>query len=223
MHPSALDALNPDSWFFTLPLIARAELTDSARIRRFQSGHILYRKGDNDGHLYGVLSGRVKAGASTYSGSELMLTSMLPGDWFGEISILDGLGRTHDAVAVEETELVVVPKASIQRLCQQKTVVRQALVQLLCSHCRQAFSAIDEFLLFTPEQTLATRLLRMNRGEESLTPIRINQQELSSLVGISRQSINKILKKWERQDWIRIAYGSVTIVTEQALLMLIEN
>lgn len=217
------DVLDNDPWLLTLPEIERTSILSEIRIKRFSSGQILIRKGDDGGNLFRLLSGRVKAGATSYSGGEITFAILQPGEWFGEISLLDGRERTHDSTIIEDAELAIVPKDAINRLCRQYPQIYQAVVQLVCNHCRQAYAAIDAFLLFTPEQRLASRLLQLNQATNSSALIKIKQQELSGLVGVSRQSINKILKKWEALGWISLAYNSVKINASEELSELTQH
>jgi len=142
---------------------------------------------------------------------------------FGEISILDGLGRTHDAYAVEESNIAILPTNKLSALYQKHSSVYDALVQLLCLHCRQAFSAIDDFLLFSPEQRLAKRLINLSENIDDNRLININQYELSNLVGVSRQTINKILRQWQAKNLIVRKYGAIEIIAPSYLIDLIEN
>ncbi len=213
MKAQAIEALNNDPWLLGIPAPARNELIAAARIKRFEENHVLYRRDDEACDLMYVVSGRVRAGAIMQSGEELMFTSMLAGEWFGEISILDGLGRTHGVTTVEKSVLALIDKGTIAKLSERYPEIHQALVALLCAHFRMALMLIDTFLLFTPEERLATRLLKTSESLRLTSPaeIKVNQEELSKLVGVSRQSINKILKAWEKSGWISLAYSSIII------------
>ncbi len=223
MNPSELSALKSDPWLLSLPAEARDELIAVTIIKRYKRGEVLIRKDEDTADLFGLLSGRVRISAATFSGSELVFTSVLPGDWFGEISILDGRPRTHDALAAKDSTLAIVPRAAISQLCKQNQLVHRALVQLLCDHCRLAFSAIDDFLLLTPEQRLVGQLLRLADYKTTQPIVRINQQELSSLVGVSRQSVSKVLKKWEQSKFISLGYNSIELISVEQLSNIIEK
>lgn len=209
-------------WLNTLSESARNELIQSSTLRRFEAGQVVLRKGDPPGALFGVVSGRVRVCAATFSGEELVFTSVLPGEWFGEISILDGEPRTHDSYAVEDSELAVIPNQAIAKLIQADSAVYTALVQLLCSHCRQAFSAIDDFLLYTPAQRLAKLLIGMV-DSSAQTLVKLSQAELGSLIGVSRQTTNKILSSWEEQAFIRRRYGAIEISSPEGLAKLVDT
>jgi CRP/FNR family cyclic AMP-dependent transcriptional regulator len=109
-----------------------------------------------------------------------------------------------------ETKIAILPKQAVMQACQKYPDVYQALVTLLCKHSRQAFDAINDFLLFTPAQRMAKIILkRLNvSGNKEL---KLKQEELGAMVGISRQSANKILKAWEIKGWIKRNYGGLSI------------
>ena len=219
---STLDALNNDPWLLSLPSVARAQIIEATTVKKLSANHVLYRKGDEADYLNCVLSGRLRAEATTFLGNELVMTSLSPGQWFGVVAILDNKGRTHDVVANEESTLAFIPKSILVNLSKKDYAVHQAMVTMLCDHCRQAFELIDKFLLYNPEQRLAARLLKTVQSIAPLSEIKINQEELSKQVGISRQSINKILKKWESDEWIKLAYSSISIKNERRLTNLLQ-
>ena len=215
-HESAIDLLTNNEWLAVLPSEARGLLIKAAKVRRFKENQSVQAKGEPADGLYGVLSGEVRVSANTFSGDEIVFTRMLPGQWFGEIALLDGGTRTHDAHTLVESELAILPKQAVMDLCASVPEVYQAMVLLLCDHCRQAFTAVDDLLVYSPEQRLAKRLLQRAKDSNRLA-IEISQQELGSLIGISRQSTNKILKSWESKGWIVRVYRGLEIINADAL------
>ncbi len=210
-----LELLKANEWLNGLEEAVRQRLLAVCRIRDYPADQRLHSKHDQADGLYGVLQGEVRVSATTTAGDEIVFTRIQSGSWFGEIAILDGGLRTHDAVTTVSSTLVLLPKAPLLQICQQNTDVYVALVKLLCEHCRTAFSAIDDFLLFTPEQRMARQIV--NRLESGTSRIPITQQELGALVGISRQSTNKILKSWEHKGWVRRVYRGLELVDQEAL------
>lgn len=209
-------ALSTNEWLATLPEQARSELLSVAKIRHYDEKERVHSKGGESDGLYGLLSGEVRVSASSFSGDEIVFTRLRPGQWFGEIGILDGGVRTHDAHAVLPSGMAILPRKAILDVCQRNAEVHRALVSLLCEHCRLAFTAIDEFLLYSPEQRMARRLLERMPSDGS-GRISISQSELGALVGVSRQSTNKILKRWESRVWIRRVYAGVEVCNRAAL------
>lgn len=206
-------------WLSSLPDGAKQEMIDAARLKRLAAGQRVHGKGDPADGLYGLLVGEIRISASTYAGDQILFARLLPGQWFGEIAVLDGGVRTHDSDAIIDSLLAVVPKHAIHTICQRYPLVYRALVALLCEHCRLAFSAIDEFLVYSPEQRLSRRLLQRLQDDVG-SRVAISQQEMGALIGVSRQTTNKILNDWESKGWIKRVYRGVEILDTQAMRQL---
>lgn len=216
MKPKTLKQLNQNPWLLTIPEPERMKLIESVRVRNIPKGQRIQRKGEPADGLFGVLEGEVQIGATTFTGTEIAFTRLKPGFWFGEIALLDGGKRTHDAHASKATTLAILPKGALLPLSEENPRIYQALVRLLCEHCRQAFAAIDQFLFLSPEQRLAQRLLNLMTARTELQ-IMLSQQELGDLIGVSRQSTNKILKRWEKAGWIHRSYRCIEICDVEEL------
>lgn len=213
MNPLIQKRMLENPWLLQLPTEARQELIAVAQIKQYKAGQRIHSKGQPGDGLIGVLEGQVRASATTFNGDELVFTSINSDEWFGEICILDNDMRTHDAHTLKDSVLAILPTKSVLAISKQHSAVYQALVQLLCQHCRQAFSAIDDFLLYSPEQRLAKRLVAYASKRSSIYTVHLNQQDLGKLVGISRQSTNKILKSWEQQGWVKRDYGGLQVLS----------
>ncbi len=204
-----LELLEANEWLNGLDETVRHQLLKAAKIKNYQANQRVHSKGDKGDGLYGVLQGEVRISAATFAGDEIMFSRVQSGNWFGEISVLDGGHRTHDAYTTESSQLALLPKDSLLHACKQNIHVYLALVKLLCTHCRSAFNAIDDFLLYTPEQRMAKQILQ--RFNVSSMHISVTQQELGALVGVSRQSTNKVLKSWETKGWIKRVYRGIEL------------
>jgi CRP-like cAMP-binding protein len=211
-----LAALSNNTWMTGLPSEALSELLKEVRFKSYKANQCLHRKGELAFCLYGVISGEIRISATTSSGEEIVFTRINAGKWFGEIAILDEGVRTHDAFTTLQSEIAIIPKESITKICGKHPEAYMALVSLLCEHCRQAFAAVDDFLLFSPQQRLAKNVITQLDIIESKR-LMINQQELGALIGISRQSTNKILKSWEIKGWVQRIYKGIEVLQYSSL------
>ena len=202
-----------------LPTDVQAHLFAIADVQKLASGQYLHRKGDAFTGIFCLVEGKLKATGVTLEGAEYSLAHVMPGAVIGEIAYLDGGTRTHDAQAISESVLIKFSKSSLDLACQRYPLLYQAIVQLACAHIRQSFAVVDDFLTLSPEQRMAKKLSSMTIHSRQATSVSvgINQQELAAWIGISRQSINKILQKWQRQGWIHIAYRQIQILDFEAL------
>ena len=221
MKDALLKKLIKSPWLENLPSKAREELLDIAKIKTYKANQRVHSKNSAADGLYGVISGEVRISAMTLSGEEIVFTRIMPGQWFGEIGLLDGGVRTHDGYTTVESEIAVLPKKSIDLICKNNPEIYKALVSLLCEHCRQAFTAIDDFLLLTPVQRIAKFLLNQSNVSNQKR-LAISQKELGANIGMSRQSTNKILKSWETKGLIKRHYRGLEIVEPNLLKQIVE-
>jgi len=204
-------SLENNNWLNSLPTKVKAQLISAVKIKHMPAQQRVHSKDEQAEGLYCLLAGELKVCINTAQGAEFVFTRIQPGNWFGEIAILDGGGRTHDGVTVVDSVIAMIPQHTIRTLCEQNIELYKALVTLLCNHCRFAFNAIDEMLKSTNEQRLAT-LIATSVAEHPSAVIRISQEELGAQIGISRQSINKILKSWQNHGWINRIYGGIEVI-----------
>ena len=151
--------LQKNRWFRGLPADAISEMVGMARLRRLDDGQLLHAQGDLPDGLYGVSKGAMRISNTGADGREALLTVLAPGQWFGEISLFDGLPRTHDAHAMGATELLVIPRRDFQQLLERRPELYPHFMQLLCKRLRQSFNMLEDSALLPLPARLAKRLL----------------------------------------------------------------
>jgi len=202
----------------------------SLGVRRIAApGEVLFLKGQAGDALYGVLSGHVRISTSVPSGREVVLTTMGPGQVFGEIALLDGGPRTADAAAITRTELLVVRRSALLRLLEREPKLAVGLLRLVCERVRRVSGQVEDAALLDLPSRLAKQLLAMaeRHGEPSNEGLRVrlqpSQSELGHTLGTSRVTINKHLQRWRRRGWVALARGEVLIRDRAALKRLAED
>lgn len=202
----------------------KAAIAEQSELVKLPKGAYVHRKGDAFTGIYILLNGTLKAMGVTAKGYAYSLTQINPGTVFGEVAFIDGGDRTHDAVCIQNSELARLAPKQLSQLTQEFDDFYPAMAKLACLHIRQSFAVVDDFLTLSPEQRMAKRLAELAlEGSECSQLISLKQEELAAWVGISRQSVNKTLRKWERLSWIKITYGGIEILSLDALTALIES
>lgn len=218
--------LQRNRWFRDLPADCIEEMVSLARLRLLDDGERLHAKDDPPDGLYGVISGAVKISSSGPDGREAVLTVLSPGNWFGEISLFDGLPRTHDAHGAGATELLMIPRQGFQQLLERRPELYPHFMRLLCRRIRLSFAMLEDSALLPLPSRLAKRLLMHshNYGQTDdvggRPSIQLSQEALGLMLNSSRQSINKLLKRLEQAGWLQINYGQIIILNEEALARL---
>lgn len=218
--PAAIRAyLRKNSLFSDLPEAALEEVAGFCRVRRFGDRQLIHARGDQPDGMYSVISGSVRATTSSDDGREALLAIMEPGGWFGESSLFDGLPRAYDAHAQGDCELLFVPRSGIEGLLERRPHIYRNIVRLLCQRIRLSLILLETNALLPLEGRLANRLLLLAQdGGEQITPeLRLSQEDLSQMLGTTRQSINRVLKLWESQKIVERHYRGLRILDFPAL------
>jgi CRP/FNR family transcriptional regulator, cyclic AMP receptor protein len=190
---------------------------------RHASGSTIFQKGDPGGSMMAVVRGRVKISTFSADGKELVLNFIDRGGLFGEIALLDGRPRSADAVAIGETELLVLDRSRFLPVVTGNPESAARMIEVLCHRLRWTSEALEDALLRDAPARVARGLLRLasafGKPEAGGTriDIRLSQQQIGNLIGVSRESTNKYIVEWTRAGYVSVANGVITITDPEAL------
>lgn len=208
--------LETGRWFAGLPTALQEAILAAAVVRQLLPGERLFSRGDAFDGLYCVVEGALRVGASNEAGKEALLTVIEPGNWFGEIALIDGLARTHDAVAEGASTVLRIPPVALDQLFTAHPEYWRWIALLLTHKLRFAFVGIEEAALLPASLRVARRLIAMAEGYGEYTDRRhvltLPQEQLASMLALSRQTINQVLKQFEAQGLIRLNYRELEIL-----------
>jgi CRP/FNR family transcriptional regulator, cyclic AMP receptor protein len=201
-------------------LIQIKRLDSFADTRRIASGTTLFVKGAPGTALFAVVSGTVKIAVTSIDGREATFNLLHAGDIFGEIALLDGQPRTANAIAVTDCELIVIKHGDFLRFVHGEPQVAMKLIELLCARLRVAGTRMEEAVFLHLPVRLARLLvwlLEENAAAADKNSLSITQQEISGLLGATRESVNKHLQIWARQGVIALKRGTILVLVPRAL------
>ena len=214
--PGLHAALASDEWFGRCDPALRDELLRLGRMRKLATGESLFARGGEAEGLCCVVAGALRIGALNAEGDSALLAYLEPYQWFGEISLIDGRPRTHDAVADTPSQVLVVPREALLAWLDQHPVMWRELGKLACRKLRVVFIAIEELAQLPLEERVWRRLQLVAQGYGSRDAprrrIRLAQEVLAQMLGVSRQSINKALKALEAGGRLRLHYGEIELL-----------
>jgi CRP/FNR family transcriptional regulator, cyclic AMP receptor protein len=215
-------ALATDPWFAGCPDALQQALIERARLVQLAAGQALFGRGDDADGLCCVTAGALRVGGLQADGSESLLAYVEPYQWFGEISMLDGQPRTHDAVADGNTTVLLIDRAVLHAWLDAHPAHWRDLARLACAKLRLVFSVLEDIAHLPLERRLAKRLWLVAHGYGARTEgvkrqIRLPQEQLALMLGVSRQSMNKALRALETQGIIARRYGAIELVDLPAL------
>ena len=221
----SLSVLRKHPIFCDLDPEAIDQLCRYAKHSRLKRGATIFSKGDPGNSLFAVISGTVKISISSADGRSAILNLIGPGEIFGEVALLDGLTRTTDATANTNCEICVIDRREFIPFVRSQPALAMKFIELLCARVRWTSDQVEEVILQNLPGRLASALIRLT-DKYKLAPggrsIVITQQEISEMVGMTRESINKQLRAWAAHNWVRLEHGAIVVLKIEALQALIE-
>lgn len=194
-------------------------LSSCLTLRRVRQGTTIFAKGDAGTELIAVLSGRIKISVPSQDGREAVLNVVHEGEVFGEIALLDGRVRTADAVAITDCELMLIERRRFLPVLYEQPEVAIKLIEVLCARLRQTSEQVEDVMFLNLRIRMAKLVLRLADEAEGPLPrtILVTQQEMSRMIGVSRESINKQLRSWARAKWVRLERGGIVVLKPDSL------
>ena len=187
------------------------------RRRRFRRNEVIFHQGDPGDSLHIVASGAVKIVLPSAEGEEAIIATLRPGDFFGELSLVDGAPRSATATALEPSETLILPRTGFYELLDQVNGLRDALLTGLARELRRLTSHVEELHFLDLAGRLAMRLTRL--AQEAMPDARdevrldwpFTQSDLASMIGGTRQSVNRLLSDLVDDGLVRIERDTLVI------------
>jgi CRP/FNR family transcriptional regulator, cyclic AMP receptor protein len=222
---SKLSVLRKHPIFADLEPEAFDQLCRYAKHTTLKRGSALFAKGDPGHSLYAVISGSVKMSISSADGRSAILNIIGPGEIFGEIALLDGGVRSSDAIANTNCEMFVIDRREFIPFVRSQPALAMKFIELLCGRLRWTSDQVEQIILQNLPGRLASALIRLSEKhtqEPAGRTIAITQQEISEMVGMTRESINKQLRSWAARGWVRLEHGAIVVLKDEPLRQLAE-
>jgi CRP-like cAMP-binding protein len=141
--------------------------------------------------------------------------------WFGEICLFDGQPRTHDAFGLGHCVLLHIPQTVLLRLLDEQPAYWRQLALLMSQKLRLTFINLEQLSLMPTAARLAHRLLMIAEGYGEIDPprrvLQLPQEQLASMLSLSRQTTNQILKDLQGQGIVNLKYGEIEILDVERL------
>ncbi len=217
------------SWISRLPDQVQTAVLGAMARRRVAAGEAVYTLGSTPEACYMIQRGRVRICNTTESGREVTLGELRSGDCIGEVGMIDGLPRFNSALAAEDSELLVLDKASFDRLYAAHPEIARELNKLLAYRVRFFYMHAEESRALSLGQRLARLLARtaygagiaQDNGEILVEPL--SHETLANMLGGTRQAVSREMKRLERAGLIRASYGKVYVLDLEGLLKPVED
>jgi CRP-like cAMP-binding protein len=191
-------------------------LLPTCTIRSLRRGDLLFEEGDDCSELFVVSSGLIAISKKSIDGRESVVALMERGELFGEMGMLDGLGRSAEARALEPSEVVAIPYAPIRQLFEERPALLWGTTAMLVGRLRAMDEALADSVFLDVTGRTAKRLLEL-AGEANEFYLPVTQEELAGMVGASRERVNKAISSFIRLGWLEQADRHYRIVNRERL------
>jgi CRP/FNR family cyclic AMP-dependent transcriptional regulator len=192
--------------------------------RRYPGGQVLFHMGDEGGSLHLIERGRVKVMIPSDSGEELILAILGAGDFLGELSLIDGKPRSATTLALENTETLCLHRKDLLALMRNRFDVVEKILEVLARRIRDTDMLLAERNFLDITSRLAKKILDLGNtfgvreGGRVRIGVKVTQKDLASMIGSTRESINKQLKTLCNQGLVRIRDGTIEILNREGLV-----
>ncbi len=194
------------------------ELMTVARRRIFRAGEVIFHREDPGQVLYVIKEGKVKICLISPDGQEMTLTVLGKGEYFGEFALLDGLPRSTDAIASERVECYTLQRTDFHNAIMKNPKIAIQAMEVLSKRLRNTNQMVEDLIFLDVYGRVAKKLVELAdahgaKAEDGGIRIemRLTQQELASMVGASRESVNKVMGYFTEKNFISTDKHRITL------------
>ncbi len=216
--------LGAGNWFGGLPAPLRQLIVSRSVIRKFARKQVISLEEGAPKGLFAVLEGSVHLVCELAGEEEAVLHVGEPGFWFGEYAMLSGKPPIVTVVAHSPVRLLVLPKAQFDRIIEEDPRRYPLFARLILDRHAVLISAFVHSRMPDPETRLRHRLVQLHEFAKQDRPasaqevLTFSQSELAKMVGISRQTLNGMLRELQRQGLIDVGFRRLRILDPKGLL-----
>jgi CRP/FNR family cyclic AMP-dependent transcriptional regulator len=193
------------------------ELMTAAKRRAFRAGEVIFHRDDPGQVLYMIKDGKVKICIISPDGQEISLAVFGKGECFGEFALLDGLPRSADAIALEKVECYTLQRSDFHNAIMKNPKIAIQVLEALTKRLRNTDNMVEDLIFLDVYGRVAKKLLELADAHGVKTDdgvrieVRLTQQELASMVGASRESVNKVMGYFSEKDFISTDKHRITL------------
>jgi len=226
LRPVESQRIESGAWFAGLSAGLRAAILAQARVQHVRRGAVLLRRGSEATDWVGVAGGALGLATSWRDGRAFTLELLGPGDWYGDIALIDGGKVDLDIVAQVHSTVLMINRSALHQLMAAEPELRGALLQLDCRRLRHMFHRLEELQTLPLSQRVALKLQRLVRqfgragaGAPGARQIELSltQGDLAGLLCASRQRINGVLRQLQALGILGGSHGRIEVLQPQRL------
>jgi CRP-like cAMP-binding protein len=186
------------------------QISDRIVIKRFDKNEIILYEEDTAEYMYIILEGKVKVIQTTEDGKEIFLSIHQSGEFFGEMSLIDGRTSPATVIATENSTIAIISKKDFYSSINAHSKLLHNLLLILCSRLRESWEKIQLLNLKNASQRIKILLIMLSdkygdKTSEGITlNIKLTHQEMADMTGMTRETVTRVIDRWQKDGEINI-------------------
>src|SRR5258705_834144 len=204
--------------FFTQLSESEIELVRSLSAEKhYPKNAVVLTEGEMGDSLFMIQSGKVKVFIGDQEGREMILKILGPGDFFGDMSMIDKQPRSASVTTLESSVFLVLSHAAFEKCVEKIPRIANMVMRVLAQRVREADRKIGTLAMMDVYGRVASTLLELavNDNGKMVVGEKLSQQDLANMVGASREMVNRILKDLAERGFISVESKSITIINHE--------
>lgn len=206
---ASVEFLRKISIFADLPEEELTEVSNLFRMRKYRKNDIVFFEEDTGQYMYLVKEGRVKVTRLLPNGKEMILAFHESGEYFGEMALIDGGTSPATVTALSPTTIYILSAKDFSHLLENPQINR-VILRTLSDRCRDAWAQIEVLTFHNADARIRTAFYQLAKKRGVVTPdgvripMKLTHKEIADIVGISRETVTRVLSHLQEQDLLEV-------------------
>jgi CRP/FNR family transcriptional regulator, cyclic AMP receptor protein len=204
---------------FSMLTPSQAEsVADAVIKRRFKRGELVVEQGKKSNALFIILTGRARVLTTDSRGREVILANLAPGDYIGEMSLIDNEPHSASVRAELQTDVLMLGRVEFARCLPENTSMAYAVMKGLVQRLRHADRKIESLALMDVYGRVARALLEASETDaegQAVIRDKVSRQDLAKMVGASREMVSRVMKDLEERGYIETLENNSVLIKER--------
>jgi CRP/FNR family transcriptional regulator, cyclic AMP receptor protein len=203
-------------------------VAESLEVHTYERGQLIFRQGSAGDRLHILVAGQVLVYTSNELEQDYPIIIFRTGDFFGELALCDGLPRSANVRAMRPTTTLVLEREAFRRMVRASPLIAEAIIEALSMRLRRTTTYCEHLSQHSVQQRVVRLLLALtddygttNSDGSIRMQLGLNQDEIASMFGTTRETINRELGKLRKQQLISLHQGEIVIPSIDPLLELL--
>jgi len=190
-----------------------AQISAEASLKQYPRNKVILSEGEKSDSLYAIVAGKVKVLISDEDGKEIILAILGPGEFFGEMSLIDNQPRSATVISMESSSFNVISHGDFMRCLTGNPQIARTILQTMAKRLREADKKIESLALLDVYGRVARTLLELAKKQDGKLVVsqNLSQQDIANMVGASREMVNRILKDLAHGGYIKVESKHIVI------------